>query len=126
MTAGVEAATGASSAPRNAAWADQAVELYIYYRVEEISAAAAWAVVRDFQQRLCAAHPGLQARLLRRPEIVEEQQTWMETYRFEAAAHGRPPRGVDAALQAAIEAAALPLSRFVRGPRHPERFIPCA
>jgi len=68
----------------------------------------------------------LQARLLRRPEMVEEQQTWMETYRFGATPPDQPVRGVDAALQAAIELAALRLSRFVPGPRHTERFIPCA
>ena len=133
MTSGNDAATTASIAPQNgdcrALQPEQDAadtELYVYYRLDTSAAASALAVVRAFQRELCAAHPGLQARLLRRAEIEEGQQTWMEIYRFAAETPEVPLRGVDAALQADIERAALPLNRFMRGSRHLERFVPCA
>ena len=71
----------------------------------------------NLQSTLCRDHPGLQAELLRRPDLRDGQATLMETY-----AHAD---GVDAALAQAIEAAALKsLARWLKGPRHCERFEP--
>ena len=95
-------------------------ELFIYYRIEEAGAGSALATVQGFQARLCARHPGLTARVLRRPEGTTDQQTWMETYSF--ADEG----GVSAALEAEIEAEASPLAPFIVGVRHVEVFVPCA
>ena len=88
--------------------------LYVYYQVAESDLAAAVAAVRAMQATLVAAHPGLQADLLRRPELNEGRVTLMETY----------AGGVTLALQAALDRAAsrLPLSL----PRHNEVFEPLA
>ena len=112
-----------STATRWPALADAGLELFIYYRIQQSAAAEAAAVVREFQQRLCAAHAGLTARWLRRPEPDQALQTWMEIYRFEARAQGS---GICAALQSEIEAAAKPLARLITGVRHLEVFVPCA
>lgn len=95
-------------------------ELFIYYRIEGAGAATARATAQGFQARLCARHPGLTARLLRRPEQTSDQQTWMETYSY--AGEG----GVSAALEAEIAAEALLLAPFITGARHVEVFVPCA
>lgn len=86
--------------------------LYVYYRVPEPALAATVTAVRAMQATLAAAHPGLQAELLRRPELRDGEVTLMETY---AAAAGISP-----ALQAAIDAAARALPQ----PRHTESFDP--
>ena len=85
-------------------------ELYVYYRVAEDALPAALAAVRAFQAVLAQAHPALQARLLRRPELREGQVTLMETYAL--------PDGVTGELAARIAAGtpALP------APRHVEAF----
>lgn len=98
-------------------------ELYIYYRVASGSAELARSRALAMQQQLCARHPGLRARLLRRPEESGGQQTWMETY---AADPLLAPGGVDAALQAAIAAAAAEWHALIHGERHCEAFEPCA
>lgn len=130
--------TGAATAPGADMLEGPArgVELFLYYRVPTAHVAAALAAARDCQRRACAAHPGLTARLLRKPQPADGHETWMETYRFDAAAGvsadaGSPPRaagpaGIDAALQAAIEVHARPLARWIAGPRHSERFMACA
>ena len=94
-------------------------ELYVYYRVPDDAAAAAAREVAAVQDELRAAWPGLEARLLRRPDSSGGQQTWMETY-------ARAPAGVDAAVQADIEARAARLLTHVAGPRHVEVFLACA
>jgi hypothetical protein len=88
--------------------------LFVYYRVATDQVPAAVAAVRELQAALRAHHPGLDAALLRRPELREGTATLMETY----AAAG----GVDGALAAEIErrAAAAGLPQ----PRHAEVFEP--
>ena len=98
-------------------------ELFVYYRVAAAQAAQAVAAVLAMQAQLECAHPQLRMRLLRRPETVGGQQTWMETYATDAAA---TPEGIDARLQAAIESAAAALQPWIASPRHTEVFIPCA
>jgi len=82
--------------------------LYVYYRVSEAALAATVAAVRQVQATLVAAHPGLHAELLRRPELRGGDVTLMETY----------GGGVTPALQAAIDRAASALPQ----PRHSELF----
>ena len=84
--------------------------LYVYYRVPEPALAATVAAVRAMQAALVAAHPGLRAELLRRPELRDGEVTLMETYAGEA--------GLSPALEAAIAQAASALPQ----PRHTERF----
>lgn len=93
-------------------------ELYVYYRVPRATVVSAHAAVTAAQAALRADHPGLLARLLRRDgALPADAQTWMETYTRPVSA-----AGVDAALQAAIDAAAAPLLAFIDGPRHVEAF----
>ncbi len=54
--------------------------LYVYYRVAEAQLAAVVAAVRQVQAGLVVSHPGLQAELLRRPELRDGDVTLMETY----------------------------------------------
>ena len=54
--------------------------LYVYYRVPEADLPATLAAVRQVQAALQAAHPGLLADLLRRPELRDGEVTLMETY----------------------------------------------
>jgi hypothetical protein len=94
-------------------------ELYVYYRVPNDAAAAATREVAALHDEVRAAWPGLEARLLRRPESSAGQQTWMEIY-------VRAPAGVDAAVQGDIEARAARLLTHLSGPRHIEVFLACA
>lgn len=94
-------------------------ELFVYYRVAEPTLEQACSSALDMQRGLCEAHPGLQTRLLRRPEASEGRCTLMETYARSA--------GIDDALQAEIEAAArAALGRWQLGERHTEVFVACA
>ena len=94
-------------------------ELFIYYRVRSAQARAAKTVVQDLHAALRAQRPGLTARLLCRAEgAADAPQTWMETYAIDG--------GVDAALQARIEALAQPLLPLIDGARHTESFTACA
>lgn len=92
--------------------------LYVYYRIDASSLDDVVATVLAMQARLRRDHPGLQAGLLRRPGDHDGQVTLMETY--------AAPQGVDAALQACIDAAAAALARWQRGARHTEVFEPLA
>jgi hypothetical protein len=67
---------------------------------------------------LTAKWPGLQVRLLVRSDAG--RQTWMETYA--RARTARHDDGIDATLEAAIAAAALPLRSLIDGERHVEAF----
>ena len=97
-------------------------ELFIYYRVTLADAPALQAQVLAFQQSLTADHPGLMARLLRRPEPADGWQTWMETYTMPGHADG-----VTEALQHEIARVAAAASDELRNtPRHVEVFVPCA
>lgn len=98
-------------------------ELFIYYRVRCVDAAAARAAVLASQQHLCDRHPGLRARLLRRPEEADGLQTWMETYATDTM---QDPAGITTALQADIEYGAQATLHWVEGSRHTEVFIACA
>jgi len=99
-------------------------ELYIYYRVRLDAAAAALPAAQAMQARLRAQHPGLAARLLRRPNDPGRPPTWMEIYTYQR--DGAPP-GVTRAMEADIAvAAASALATFVDGERHTEVFVPCA
>ena len=67
------------------------------------------------QATLQSQHPKVRSRLYQRVEADVAQVTVMESY---AAADG-----IDAHLQAAVEAAAIKaLARWQQGPRHLERF----
>lgn len=82
--------------------------LYVYYRVPETAVPATLAAARQVQAELVAAHPGLQAELLRRPGLRDGDVTLMEAY--------AGPLG--AALEAAIHQATSALPQ----PRHSEQF----
>lgn len=88
-------------------------ELYVYWRVRDGALADARAAVQQMQAELCRSHPGLAARRLLRQGDADT--TLMEIYTC-------APRGVDAALQAQIESAALVLAPFCNGARHIEAF----
>lgn len=75
----------------------------------------------QFQRRLCLQHPGLQARLLCRPEAVDGVQTWMETY---SSLPMQPACDINPALQADIETGAPELLPWLDGRRHVEIFEP--
>lgn len=91
-------------------------ELFVYYRVPAADAEALARAVDAMQAGLRQGHPGLIARLLRRDDATDGPETWMETY-------ASPLRsGIDAALEAEIEAAARPLLPRIDGTRHLERF----
>jgi hypothetical protein len=95
-------------------------ELFIYYRAKAGDAEALSAAVLAAQVQLQSAWPGLQARLLRRPDPRDEHHTWMETYAF-------APHGIDDPLARQIEARlGAVLVPWIVGPRHCERFVPCA
>ena len=95
-------------------------ELFIYYRAKAGDALALATAVHAAQAQLMTDRPGLQARLLRRPDPSDEPHTWMETY-----AHA--PHGIDDTLQREIEARLAPvLAPFLVGPRRTEGFVPCA
>jgi hypothetical protein len=98
-------------------------ELYVYYRVRGADSAAAEAEVLALQAELRAATPGLQARLLKRPDEQDGRQTWMEIYSMESAVN---IDGVSARLEASIEARAAERLTHVDGIRHVEVFLACA
>ncbi len=82
--------------------------LYVYYRVEPPALAATVHSVRVMQAGLTAAHPGLRAELLRRPDLDKGEVTLMEVY----------AGSVTPALLAALAQAAVALPQ----PRHNELF----
>ena len=102
--------------------------LFIYYRIAGPACAAACRAVQAAQQALCARHPGLVAELLQASApAATGETTLMETYAMDARVS---VAGVDAALQAAIEAE---LVRALQpwapaAARHTEVFVdlPCA
>jgi hypothetical protein len=98
-------------------------ELFIYYRIHAVQAAAARDAAQAMQERLRRRYPGLAARLLHRPVEQDEQQTWMEIYALQCDGE---PAGVTPQLEADIAAEATVLAPFIVGDRHTEVFIPCA
>ena len=93
-------------------------ELYIYYRVEGVQAAAACRAVEAMQAQLRRDYPALVARLLTRAGDGSVPQTWMETYALPGSTGG-----VDSDLEATIEAEAATWAHLVSGPRHLEAFV---
>lgn len=93
-------------------------ELFIYYRATQENASVLHAQVSRMQTELRARHPGLQARLLRRPQAADGLHTWMETY--------SSPDGINDSLKRAIDHAALALAPLIQGTRHTEEFDACA
>ena len=89
-------------------------ELYVYYRVVEPQWREAAEAVATWQRALCRAQRGLEARLLRRPDVHEAAVTLMETYAGAATA--------DSALQDEIKRGAPALRGWLIGERHLERF----
>ena len=98
-------------------------ELYIYYRVPAHAVRQSEHEVRALQAELRSAHPGLQARWLRRPAEPDAPQTWMEIYAVDPRV---APNGVDAELEQAIAASAAYRLSAIDGPRHVEVFLACA
>jgi hypothetical protein len=98
-------------------------ELFIYYRIPVARAGAALEAALAMQARLRQRHPGLTARLMRRPDEPNDLQTWMEIYAFHLEGH---PNGVTPALAAAIATEAAAMAPFIGGVRHTEEFVPCA
>lgn len=88
--------------------APAALRLYVYYRVASPALGATVQAVGLVQAALLAAHPGLQAELLRRPALDPGEVTLMEVY----------AGSVTPALLSAIERAAAALPQ----PRHNELF----
>jgi hypothetical protein len=97
-------------------------ELFIYYRTTIENAGVLQAAAQALQADLQMQHPGLQARLLRRPQAADGLHTWMETY-----AAPQSPNGISESLQSEIETAAIAkLASLITGPRHTESFVACA
>ena len=98
-------------------------ELYVYFRADATRADAVRTAVTAMQAQLRCEFPGLQARLLRRPDSSGGQHTWMETY---AMAQGIYPDGVTELMASTIEQRALPWRDLLDGARHIEVFDACA
>lgn len=97
-------------------------ELFIYYRATIENASVLHAAALALQADLRARHPGLQTRLLRRPDAVNGLHTWMETY-----AAPQSTTGISDSLQGEIETAAhAKLASLIAGARHTESFVACA
>lgn len=97
------------------------VELFVYYRVVADRIDEARATVTAFQARLQSRYPALRARILRRPELSNGCQTWMETYAVES---DLPFHGITPELQREIESLAESLRPCIDGVRHVEVFEP--
>lgn len=97
-------------------------ELFVYYRARCSDASALQAAVFAFQAQLIVCYPWLRARLLRRPEETDGEQTWMESY---ATDPQREPAGISEELQAEIARRAGATADWVRGSRHTEVFLTC-
>ena len=91
-------------------------ELFVYWKVGSEQAKAAHSAAAELLQALRKAHPGLQARLMRRADEAGDKTTFMETYSAQ-------PGDVSTALQAAIEAQAEATFAALGHPaRHVEAF----
>lgn len=102
--------------------------LFIYYRVAERELGAVGFAVQHAQRALCERHPGLSSELLYAPKPnAAGERTMMETYARNAQVSAS---GIDAPLQAAIEAELCEVLRpwLHAGMRHVEVFeeAPCA
>jgi hypothetical protein len=88
------------------------MDLYVYYKVSELQAAALAPRVRAMQAALAAG--GAAVQLKRRPETKDGMQTWMEVY-----------PGVNEAFASELEQAAAHagLADLIAGPRRSEVFV---
>jgi hypothetical protein len=91
------------------------IDLYVYYKVRELDAAALAPRVRALQAGI-----GVPSQLKRRPDVRDGLQTWMEVY-----------PGVAAEFPAQLETAAAGagIAGLIAGPRRAEIFTdlsPCA
>ena len=93
-------------------------EVFVYFKVAKTQAPMVAQAVRAMQGALRAEQSGLSTRLLiRNEEDSKEQATLMEIYTHE--------RGIDASLQAEIDASASHALRpWLVGQRHVEVFYP--
>lgn len=89
------------------------MDLYIYYRVENGSAASLRTQVLAMQAAL-AERFGISASLKRRPEETDGQQTWMEVY-------ADAPADFRAALEQALLTSGV--GEAIAGKRHTEVFM---
>jgi hypothetical protein len=96
-------------------------ELYVYFRADATRADAVRTAVTAMQAQLRCEFPGLQARLLRRPDSSGGQHTWMETYAMLQDAH----LGGEL-MTSTIEQRALPWRDLLDGARHIEVYDACA
>lgn len=85
------------------------MDIYVYYRVRSEQAPALQILVCTMQSKL-----GGRPRLMRRPEIQDGLQTWMEVY-------VDVPESFEARLAEAVHSAEL--ATMIEGERHTERFI---
>jgi hypothetical protein len=91
---------------------------YVYYRVRAGDREACVSAVRELQAGWQRRWPDLQAEVLQRPEADDRGcVTLMEVY---------AALGLDDVLPAIEAEAPGRLSRWLQGPRHVERFVPCA
>ena len=89
--------------------------LYVYYKLPAAEHAAWVGPVEAVLRQLQRDCPGLQTELLQRPQAgADGRETWMEVHRH--------PDGVDEALRARIERAALDAG--LPQPRACEVFVP--
>jgi hypothetical protein len=89
------------------------IDLYVYYKVRALDAAALAPRVRAMQATLAASH-ALPVQLKCRPESKDGLQTWMEVY-----------PGASDAFAATLEraASAAGLETLIQGPRRAEVFV---
>lgn len=115
-----------SVAPHSGA---SAAEWFIYYQIASADLPLALKAVIDFQQRLQGQWPGLTARVLQRleaPGTAAGRITLMETYRFAPHA-GTSERSMPFGhFDAALDEVSREIEPWLQGPRHVERFAPCA
>lgn len=104
-------------------------EWFIYYQIATADLPQALEAVIGFQQRLQHDWPGLSARVLQRLEVsgtAAGRLTLMETYRFAPRAPASAQAMADLDFDTALAEAARDVQPWLQGPRHVERFVPCA
>lgn len=96
-----------------------AASLYVYYRVRPVDAPPLIAAAQALHARWRSELPGLVCTLSQRAEDGTPHLTLMESYSH--------PEGLSPHWQQVLEAgAAHALAPWIVGPRHLERFVPCA
>jgi len=95
--------------------AEEGSVLFVYYKIDASQHAKTYLQLQEAFSDLKCTFPNLEIELMQRPEkSVENQETWMEIYRF--------PGGVKGELYDHIEACAL--RHGLPSNRKVERFIP--